>query len=1281
MGLRVGWGSVSCVALIIFATLLSTSAIAHGDNPHGDPDRIRITAGDAPDPVTFSSGTKSTMSIDAYVRPRPGLPAWRGNDDDDEDDGDCEDDRRHREHRREFLVHFFYTIRTSPGGAVINSFEREIEVQPPYEVVQIEGRQGHGKKRFIHLPTVAIPWNGLKANGTQVQPGTYATEVYAQYIRVHSHGRASDRIIDVSDIVRGTITVTGGQSTNPPVLTVTSPANNAILAASTVTVTGTVTGQTSITANGQPVTVDASGAFSVSVPLGAEGNNTVTVIATNGAGSTQVTRTVLRDTIAPTIVVTTPSADGPTNDATPDFGITYTDGSGSGIDTGSITATLDGAAATFTAGPTTAIFTPATLTEGQHVLVVRIRDRAGNTSAAATRSTFVDTRVPVVTLSPANGATVTTGNPTLRGTFSDSAPSSGIQVASVRIELDGQDVTATATVSASEVTFTPSTALAGGTHTWRVQVADGAQNIGFASASFFVNTNPPALTVTSPANNAIVAASTVTVTGTVTGQTSLTANGQPVTVGAGGAFSVSVPLGVEGNNTITVIATNNAGSTQVTRIVVRDTIAPTVTVTTPSADGPTGDATPDFVVTYSDTSGSGIDEGSVTATLDGTAVIFAAGPTTATFTSPTVTEGQHVLVVHVRDRAGNISAPATRSTFVDTKAPVVALTPADGANIGAGSPTLRATFSDPSPSSGIQASTVRIELDNQDVTATAVVSASEVTFTPSTALAEGSHTWRVRVADGAQNAGTASASFFVDTRAPVLTATPSHNTTLTSATTTLRCNFDDTAPSSGIATSSFTATIDGQLATSQFTVTSSGAQFTPATSFEQGSHDVVYSVRDRSGNQTTLATHFFIDSVPPLLTLSPPNGKALSTNQPTLSATFVDPSPSSGLAQVRLFIDGSDQTSRFTVGAIQATYQVPQSAALSDGSHVFAAHASDNAGNSANQQSMFVVDTTPPTIAVVNPSNGSTIVTSSPLLEVEYADSVGGTGISTPSFEALLDGVDRARDFQVGPTTARLQIPTSALLAQGSHQLAVAISDGVGHRSAASITFTVETPVTGPTVPANAGRAVGMVVDAASDQPVPGAQVAIEGLPGTILTDAQGQYVFPAAPGSYMIAVTKPGYAGPIHRPVVIEAERDVAVAVVALVLQDSNVTPVTAASGGTVTNSAGTIRIELPPGSITQDAQFRITPLTEAEALPGTLPPTFLTGMSFDVNHGGAELTQPVTVVSANSHHLQPGHRLVAMAFEEETQTWECIGTGQVSADGGTVVGHISHLSVIGYT
>ena len=91
----------------------------------------------------------------------------------------------------------------------------------------------------------------------------------------------------------------------PPELSVTAPVDGFITNRDTVTVEGTTNDVTSspvtLTVNGEDVTVYSDGTFSTTVSLD-EGDNTITVISTDGAGrSTEVVRKVVKDTVPPVI--------------------------------------------------------------------------------------------------------------------------------------------------------------------------------------------------------------------------------------------------------------------------------------------------------------------------------------------------------------------------------------------------------------------------------------------------------------------------------------------------------------------------------------------------------------------------------------------------------------------------------------------------------------------------------------------------------------------------------------------------------------------------------------------------------------------------------------------------------------------------------------------------------------------------------------------------------------------------------------------------------------------
>lgn len=228
-----------------------------------------------------------------------------------------------------------------------------------------------------------------------------------------------------------------------------------------------------------------------------------------------------------------------------------------------------------------------------HVLggTIKATDQAGNvTTVDQTHSTLgaslklrVKEKVaPVISITaPSEGAYTTNTTPTIEFTVTDA--DSGVSSGTIAVTIDGtaiSSVTKTAITGGYKCTCKPA-ALKDGAHTISVTASDNDGNAASAkTSSFTVDTVPPTLSVTAPAEGLITNKSTVTVTGKTDDATSktvtVTVNGTAVTVGTDGAFSKDVTL-VNGSNTITIIAKDKAGkTTTVTRTVTLDTAAPVI---------------------------------------------------------------------------------------------------------------------------------------------------------------------------------------------------------------------------------------------------------------------------------------------------------------------------------------------------------------------------------------------------------------------------------------------------------------------------------------------------------------------------------------------------------------------------------------------------------------------------------------------------------------------------------------------------------------------------------
>ena len=207
-----------------------------------------------------------------------------------------------------------------------------------------------------------------------------------------------------------------------------------------------------------------------------------------------------------------------------------------------------------------------------------------------------ETVAPVITIvSPTAGAYVANSKQPVVFNITDETGGSGVDISTLVVKQDGTavaaaNITHTAITNGYSVTYTPSAALSDGSHTVTINCKDHDGNAAAEkSTTYTVDTVPPTLNVTSPADGLITAASSVTVAGTTNDATSspvvitISLNGTDqgtIPVGTGGTFSKVVTL-KEGSNTIIVKAKDAAGKeSSVTRTVTLDTSVPKITAAT-----------------------------------------------------------------------------------------------------------------------------------------------------------------------------------------------------------------------------------------------------------------------------------------------------------------------------------------------------------------------------------------------------------------------------------------------------------------------------------------------------------------------------------------------------------------------------------------------------------------------------------------------------------------------------------------------------------------------------
>ena len=253
---------------------------------------------------------------------------------------------------------------------------------------------------------------------------------------------------------------------------------------------------------------------------------------------------------------------------------------------------------TYTATITAPGSTSFTRTGGYYDVTIEATNTAGtvttqNASGLASLKLVVREKVaPVITiLSPTSGAAVTNNKQPVAFTIVDEAGGSGIKLSSLVVKQDNtavasSTITTTAITNGYSVTYTPASALSDGSHTVTITVSDNDGNAATAkSTTYKVDTVPPTLNITAPANGLVTNASSLVVRGITNDTTSspvtvkITLAGTDqgsVTVGTDGSFSKTLTL-ANGSNTIVITATDAAGkASSVTRTVTLDTSKPVV---------------------------------------------------------------------------------------------------------------------------------------------------------------------------------------------------------------------------------------------------------------------------------------------------------------------------------------------------------------------------------------------------------------------------------------------------------------------------------------------------------------------------------------------------------------------------------------------------------------------------------------------------------------------------------------------------------------------------------
>jgi len=403
-------------------------------------------------------------------------------------------------------------------------------------------------------------------------------------------------------------------------------------------------------------------------------------------------------------------------------------------------------------------------------------------------------------------------------------------------------------------------------------------------------------------------------------------------------------------------------------------------------------------------------------------------------------------------------------------APYSSLNPTDGSLINNAKPTISAEYVD--EGIGVNAPDTKLYIDDVDVTSAAQVTATKIIYVPALPLADGVHKIKLDIDDKAGNPTTASWSFTLRTKPPLVTIT-SHKpgTFVNSSPILLTGTVDD-----------FKAKV---IVNGVATLVEKGS-FSAKVNISEGTNTITAVATDEFGNTGSYSVAVILDSKPPYIDVTAPVANGVLTSRVVTVTGKVDKNAVSILVSGA---SGTPVTAELAAGVFTA-----KDVRLDEGMNTIIIKAISQSGIEGKAEVKVLVDSIAPVISIATPKDMT--ITNRKMITI--------TGI-------VDDPTAMVKVNNIPAQIAKGMFTLSGVsLVEGSNTITATASDHAGNQAKVSI-ITVVLDTTPPAPPVLAQqtpitKAAEMVITGTSE---PGSQVEVfvnNTSQGTIKADDKGAF-------------------------------------------------------------------------------------------------------------------------------------------------------------------------------